>query len=128
MPVFKSGAFFQQCFSVHPLSLSLKLVGLPETVGVYCVNCRMRHRMTVGRPLPSGLGSPPHDAPVAGLGEGPNERSPEGMEDLHACFQIHPEDIRLTSVDVEQDLVQLRCRPCHRMFTLSVRLFETHQS
>lgn len=117
MPVFTSGAFFQQCFSVHPLSLCLKLVSLPETLGILCVNCRMRHRMTVDRHhRPSALEQPDPGSPV------------EGMDALHACFQAHPEEVRVATVDVGHQLVQLRCRPCHRIFKLGIRLFETHQS
>lgn len=115
MPVFKSGAFLQQCFSVHPLSLCLKLVAMPATVGVLCVNCRMRHRMTVKE-------SPTSVSPES---KGMNK---EGLAGLNQCFQDHPEDIRMTSVAVEHDTVQFRCRPCHRLFSLGVRLFETHQS
>ncbi|MDR4494583.1 MAG: hypothetical protein R3B74_09180 [Nitrospirales bacterium] len=116
MPVFQSGAFFQQCFSVHPLSLCLKLVGLPETLGVFCMNCRMRHRMTVN-PLPF---SEQHDSG--------QESQVKGLDGVHACFQAHPDEVRITSVDVERNAVQLRCRPCHQVFTLGIRLFETHQS
>ncbi len=116
MPVFQSGAFFQQCFSVHPLSLCLKLVGLPETLGIFCVNCRMRHRMTVTRHFHSD--DKEHGA----------ESRVEGLEEVHACFQAHPDEIRITSVDVERDVVQLRCRLCHRVFSLGIRLFETHQA
>ena len=116
MPVFTSGAFFQQCFSVHPLSLCLKLVSLPETLGILCVNCRMRHRMTVDRPKQTALDHPEPGAPL------------EGIDALQACFQAHPEEVRVATVDVGHQLVQLRCRPCHRIFKLGIRLFETHQS
>ena len=116
MPVYQSGAFLQQCFSVHPLSLCLKLVGLPETLGVFCENCRMRHRMTV---------SPLSDQ---GNDESGSGTLVDGFEGLHACFQAHADEVRITSVDVERHAVQLRCRPCHRIFTLGIRLFETHQS
>ena len=47
MSVFKSGAFLQQCFSVHPLTLNLKIVTPPDLVGVFCTNCRMKHRMII---------------------------------------------------------------------------------
>lgn len=116
MPVFQSGAFFQQCFSVHPLSLCLKLVGLPETLGIFCVNCRMRHRMMVNPP--PGSGNDESGSGTGGL----------GLEALHACFQAHADEIRITSVDIERQAVQLRCRPCHRIFNLDIRLFETHQA
>ena len=92
------------------------MVGLPETLGIFCVNCRMRHRITVTLHSHSDDKEPGAESRV------------EGLEGLHACFQAHPDEIRITSVNVERDVVQLRCRPCHRIFSLVIRLFETHQS
>ena len=114
MPIFKSGAFLQQCFSVHPLSLCLKLVELPETVGVLCVNCRMRHRLTIR----SSAQTPMEQARLEVV----------DLTALNQCFHVHPEEIRLTAVAVEQETIQFRCRPCHKIFSLTVDLFETYQS
>ena len=41
MATFKSGAFAQQCFSAHPLSLSFKALMPPDRVVVECINCHM---------------------------------------------------------------------------------------
>ena len=114
MGVFQSGAFLQQCFAVHPLSLSLKLVSLPKTVGVVCTNCRMRHRLTLRH-----LTLQPSDKSGA-----------EGSEllFLHKCSETHPEDVRVSMVDVVQDSVEFRCRPCRRTYVVDIELFETHQS
>ena len=114
MNVIKSGAFLQQCFSVHPLSLSLKLVTPPELIGVVCTNCRMKHRMTlrqVADPATQQFDSPT-----------------DGLETLATCAQTHPKDVRISLVDVVHDSVELRCRSCGRTHLLTIGQFETQQS
>lgn len=114
MSVYKSGAFLQQCFSVHPLSLNLKLVSPPEIIGVVCTNCRMRHRMTL------------HQFPAQ-----PTEKTEIVNNDvllLQGCFHGHSEDIRISSVHVEHHAVEFKCRPCRRTYLVDVALFETYQS
>jgi len=114
MGVFKSGAFLQQCFSVHPLTLNLKLVTPPDLVGIVCTNCRMKHRVTVRQVLPQGL-------------EKANNHE-EGMLSLHRCSTMHPEDVRISLVDVVNNSVEFRCRPCRRTYLLEIGMIETHQS
>jgi hypothetical protein len=114
MNVYKSGAFLQQCFSVHPLSLDLKLVAPPEIVGVLCANCRMRHRLTLHQ--------------VTALPTEKTESRNNELVFLQECFHGHPEDVRISSVHVERQAVEFRCRPCRRTFVLDVALFETRQS
>ena len=114
MAVYQSGAFFQQCFSVHPLSLGVKVVTPPDLIGVVCLNCRMRHRLTLSQ-----------SAETAGAAR---ENQLHGAEDVYACSTQHIEDLRVSSVDVVQDFVEIRCRPCRQTFRLKVRLFETHQA
>ena len=114
MSVYKSGAFLQQCFSVHPLSLDLKLVATPDIVGVVCTNCRMRHRLTLHQVRASST-----------------DKTESGSDDLvlfQECFHGHPEDVRLSLVHVERNVVEFRCRPCRRTYVLDVSLFETRQS
>jgi len=113
MGVFKSGAFLQQCFSVHPLSLSLKLVTPPELVGVVCTNCRMKYRLTLRQVVAKDLEKPDLEK---------NE-----LVSLQTCSQTHPEDVRISMVDVVKDSVKLRCRPCRRTYLLDIGLFETNQ-
>lgn len=114
MPVHKSGAFLQQCFSVHPLCLTVKLVSPPHTVGVLCTNCRMRHRLT----LPQ--------APVAT--EASTEITSHELCLLQGCVQNHPNDVRVSLVHIERSAVEFRCGACQRTYELEVALFETHQS
>ena len=114
MSVFKSGAFLQQCFSVHPLTLNLKIVTPPDLVGVFCTNCRMKHRMIIRQVT---------------LQEFTNsEKTDDAIRLFQHCSQAHPEDVRISLVDVVQDSVEFRCRPCRRTYLLDIALIETHQS
>ena len=111
--VFQSGAFLQQCFSVHPLSLSFKLFTLPDTIGIFCINCKSRHRLTVGT-ITRIIG----DA----------EWSEEGASaKLGSCVNHHQEALHVTEVSVDRDIVQFRCRECRAGFQATVSLFETYQ-
>ena len=112
MGVFKSGAFLQQCFSVHPLTLNLKVVTLPDLVGVFCTNCRMKHRVIVQRVVPLEN----------------EELNKEGLLSFQECSQNHPEDVRVSLVDVVKNSVEFRCRPCRRTYLLDVEMIETHQA
>ncbi len=113
MPIFNTGAFLQQCFAVHPLSLSFKMVTLPDKVGILCTNCNMRHRLTV-----TMFHARQQDAPMAEDGAG---------HQLKLCAKSHSEDLRVSDVKVESDSVQLRCRECNRTYQFNVSLFETYQ-
>ena len=112
MSVFKSGAFLQQCFSVHPLTLILKLVTPPALVGVVCTNCRMKHRLTVKQVQPKEGA----DSAVAEMGP------------FQQCYQAHVEELRISEVDVIKNLVEFRCYPCRRTYRLDLEMIETHQS
>lgn len=113
MTVHKSGAFLQQCFSVHPLCLDVKLVTLPKIVGVLCTNCQMRHRLTIQ----------PESVPS----EKTAKADAHELFLLHTCVQSHPKDIRVSLVHVEQGTVEFKCGTCRRTYALDVDLFETHQ-
>ncbi|WNM63832.1 hypothetical protein [Candidatus Nitrospira neomarina] len=114
MSVHKSGAFLQQCFSVHPLCLNVKLVSPPQIVGVLCTNCQMRHRLT----LPQAL------VPT----ESGTDIARQELFLLQGCVQNHPHDVRVSLVHIEQSAVEFKCGSCHRTYELHVALFETHQS
>jgi hypothetical protein len=113
MPTFKSGAFAQQCFSAHPLSLSFKALTPPDRVVVECTNCHMRHRFTA-RALTTR-------AAEAG---GPER---EATDDLGACAAAHPAELRVSAVDVVAEAVKLRCGECRRTFSIAVSVFETYR-
>lgn len=111
--IFKSGAFLQQCFSVHPLSLNVKMVTLPDKVGIACANCKFRHRLTL-RNISRIIGD--------------SESFKEGAAiSLESCVAQHSEAIHITAVSVDQDIVQLRCRSCKQGFQVDISLYETYQ-
>ena len=114
MGVFTSGAFLQQCFSVHPLTLLLKLVTPPSLVGIVCTNCQMKHRLTVRKVAPQEVEK--------------EDMKDEGMLSFHHCSQVHAEDVRISMVDVVKDVVEFRCRSCRRTYLLDISMIETHQS
>lgn len=113
MPTFKSGAFAQQCFSAHPLSLSFKALLLPDRVSVACANCHMRHRFTL-RSLTTREGE--ESAPAR-----------NATDDLAKCAAAHPAELRVSLVDVMRDAVKFRCGACRRTYSIDVSAFETYQ-
>ena len=113
MPTFKSGAFVQQCFSSHPLSLSFKALTLPDRVVVTCTNCKLRHRFTV-RALTTREGEVGH-----------NEK--QATDEVAQCAAAHPTELRVSTVDVVRDSVKFRCGECRRTYNLDVSVFETYQ-
>ncbi len=115
MTVYQSGAFLQQCFAVHPLSLEIKVVTLPALVGIVCHNCRMRHRLTINLEGSTRLGN--H-----------TDRHDGSLDELYTCAQANLDELRLALVDVVKGRVEIRCRPCRRTISLAVERFETHQS
>lgn len=126
-PVFKSGAFAQQCFSSHPLCLSLKTLELPEKVTIACSSCNLIHRLTVRsftvhqpalRPLPDER---PEDRPGLDAAERP------ATDLLLECTAAHQPALGIWAMDVLQDSVGLRCADCHRSYDLDVSAFETIQ-
>jgi hypothetical protein len=127
MPTFRSGAFAQQCYSSHPGSLKLKAftnVASPRTESVQgneseyrvvltCDACNMRHRFAIGR-LTSRLGQQ-------------EETETDATSQLSGCAVEHPGDLRVTSMDVTNDSVKLRCGGCQRMYQIVVSEVETYQ-
>lgn len=112
-PIFTGGAFVQQCFAVHPLSLNVKVFSPPDKLGILCTNCSLRHRLT-GETFSMFIGE--EQAVVPGA-----------LEALTDCITSHPQALRVSTVAVDQAIVQLRCGECKRGYQLHVRRFETHQ-
>ncbi len=127
MPTFKSAAFAQQCYSSHPGNLKFKAftnavsprsdpaTGLEGEyrVVVTCDACNMRHRFAIQR-LTSRLGQQ-------------EETETDATSQLSGCATEHPADIRVTSMDVTNDVVKLRCGGCHRMYQIVLAAVETYQ-
>ena len=111
--IFKSGAFLQQCFSVHPLSLSVKMLTLPDKIGITCVNCKSRHRLTF-----STL------TRITGNSESMENREAKIFE---SCVTEHHNALHITEVSVERNIVKFRCRLCKINFQTSILVYETYQ-
>jgi len=111
--IHKSGAFLQQCFSVHPLSLSVKMLTLPDKMGIACVNCKFRHRLTIEN-FSRIIGD------SASFEDG-------AATSLESCVSQHKEAIHVTEVSVAKDIVQIRCRHCKTGFQVGITLYETYQ-
>jgi hypothetical protein len=118
-PLFKSGAFIQQCFSVHPLCLSLHSFAQPDLVVFTCTSCRMTHRVTV-RALTTRL-------PVALASQAMTGTEERGRECLTQCAAAHPMALAIREMDVVRDWVGLRCAECRRLYDLDAAAFETQQ-
>ena len=118
--IIRSGAFLQQCWSVHPLCLTVKRIEPDRIVVVTCSSCRMVHRVTTGaitRHLSTGDSSLP-----------PQEISqPDGLMALKHCLGSHAPALSVREMDVFQDAVWVRCAECRSQFNLAASQFETHQ-
>jgi len=119
--VFRSGAFVQQCFAVHPLCLSLKRTSA-EQILLACSSCNMTHRLTL-----RSITSPVHLAAVEA--QPPPAPADEGRaaERLLHCATAHPAAVRVRALDVLEDAAGLRCAECRRLYDLDIASFETHQ-
>ena len=112
-----SGAFLQQCFSVHPLCLSVKRAVSPHHLILSCSSCHLSHRLTI-QSLTTHL--PGQDQPMEHQERG-------AFEYLMACIEAHRTALGISVMDVVGDAAGLRCAECRRVFELNVSKFETHQ-
>ena len=118
--IIRSGAFLQQCWSVHPLCLTVKRVEPERIVVLTCSSCRMVHRVTTGaitRQKSTGDSS----LPTSGLSQ------PDGLVALKSCLGTHAPALSVREMDVFQDAVWVRCAECRAQYDLTVSQFETHQ-
>ena len=119
--VIRSGAFLQQCWSVHPLCLTVKRMADNRAVVLACSSCKSAHHLTLGMVVPK-------DSSIKGAtGGGTPKAEDPGEALLNACITTHRASITLREMDVFQDLVLLRCADCRRHYELTVSSFETHQ-
>lgn len=118
--IIRSGAFLQQCWSVHPLCLTVKRVEPERIVVLTCSSCRMVHRVTtdtVTRQVATGDSSTPQWDPA----------QPDGLIALKSCMGTHAPALSVREMDVFQDAVWVRCAECRAQYDLTVSQFETHQ-
>jgi hypothetical protein len=119
--VYKSGAFIQQCFAVHPLCLNLKSLHLPNNIVLRCTSCNMLHRLTL------------HTLVLRVSAVHAVEDAAEVREDrpaaahLEECVAAHPAAIAVRAMDVVRETAGLRCGECRKLYELDVTTFETHQ-
>ncbi len=116
----RGGAFLQQCWSVHPLCLTVKRVEPERIVVLTCSSCRMVHRVTtdaitrqasVAESVLSEAGSAEQDALAA----------------LKTCMGTHMSALSVREMDVFQDALWVRCAECRAQYDLTVSQFETQQ-
>ncbi len=117
--VIRSGAFLQQCWSVHPLCVTAKRMTDENALVLICSSCKSAHYLTVAT-VTSHAASAQHMA-----GAGTSRDEPPGEEFLKACVATHHASLTLREMDVFQDLVRLRCADCRRLYELRVSAFET---
>jgi len=118
--VYKSGAFIQQCFAVHPLCLNLKSLHLPGSLIIRCTSCNMLHRLTL-REVVLRV-SPVH----AIEGAAARDDRPASTH-LEGCAASHPAAIGVRAMDVVRETAGLRCGECRKMYDLELVSIETHQ-
>lgn len=117
--VIRSGAFLQQCWSVHPLCVTVKRMTDENTVVLSCSSCRSAHHLTIAT-----VTSKASSAQLRAE-EGALRVEPSGEEFLKACVSTHQASLTLREMDVFQDLVRVRCADCRRLYELTVSTFET---
>ena len=118
-PIFKSGAFIQQCFSVHPLCLAFHTYAQPETVVFTCTSCRLTHRISV-RAMRTRV-------PVALAHDDVSGSQERALDHFLRCTSAHPAAVVVREMDAVRDVMGLRCAECRRLYDIEVAAFETHQ-
>ncbi len=119
--VYKSGAFIQQCFAVHPLCLNLKSLHLPDSIVLKCTSCNMLHRLTL-RALVLRVSA------VHAVDDKPAARDARlAGAHLEECAASHPAALGVRAMDVVRETAGLRCGECRKLYELDVTTFETHQ-
>lgn len=119
--IVRSGAFLQQCWSVHPLCVAVRRMGDDRRLVLSCTSCKSGHYLTVD------LVTPKDSTASELVAAGQIGQEVTGEELLNACIVTHRSAITLREMDVFQDLVLLRCADCRRHYTVQVSAFETHR-
>lgn len=114
--VIRSGAFLQQCWSVHPLCVTVKRMADDRTLVLICSSCKSAHHLSLGLVTSK-----------ASVGQEPSGEGTDGGALLHHCVAAHQSALTLREMDVFQDLVLLRCADCRRQYEVTVSSFETRQ-
>lgn len=121
--VFRSGAFLQQCWSVHPLCVGVRRITAENQLALACTSCRFAHYIGLGSVV---LGAANASDQPEQSGEA-SETLSDARDRLASCLDAHAAALSLREMDVFEDLVILRCAECRRQYTVVVIAFETHQ-
>lgn len=119
--VIRSGAFLQQCWSVHPLCVTVKRMTEENVVVLLCSSCKSAHHLSIAT-----VTAIPSSAQQAAV-EVASRDEPPGEDYLKACVAAHAPALTLREMDVFQDLVRLRCADCRCLYDVTVLAFETRQ-
>jgi hypothetical protein len=121
--VFHSGAFLQQCWSVHPLCVAVKRITGGNQLILTCTSCRFVHHLMLGnvdvRPSAASERTEPST--------GDSDAQLPSQVRFTACLEAHPTALTLREMDVFEDLAVIRCAECRRLYVLTITAFETHQ-
>ena len=121
--VFRSGAFLQQCWSVHPLCVGVKRITAENQLALACTSCRFAHYVTMGSVVLGPSAVLDKAAQSTDTGGTPSD----AQTLLASCLEAHPTALSLREMDVFEDLAVIRCAECRRHYALTVTAFETHQ-
>lgn len=121
--IIRSGAFLQQCWSVHPLCVAVKRMAENRTLILSCSSCRFVHHLALTAIVAK--------ASVAlsqsdDMSDDPS-RAEKGLRQLTGCLETHAPALSLREMDVFEDRALIRCADCRRHYALTVSAFETHQ-
>ena len=118
--IIQSGAFLQQCWSVHPLCVIVKRMAADGALILNCSSCRFTHHVSVAMVAPL--------QPVAQETAAASGGSSESGETLlNRCITAHATALTLRDMDVFRDLLLLRCAECRRHYEVTVSAFRTLQ-
>jgi hypothetical protein len=121
--VYRSGAFLQQCWSVHPLCVSVRRITSENQLALACTACRFAHYVRLGSVIHGQAGV----AEETGNCEVSSDPQRDSQARLASCLQTHAAALSLRQMDVFADLVVIRCAECRRHYAWAVTGFETHQ-
>jgi hypothetical protein len=120
--IFRSGAFLQQCWAVHPLCITAKRMANGNKLILNCTSCRSVHQLTLSSV--EVRASAVFDGPDS-AGSHPTSEDAQGC--LADCLSMHAAALSVREMDVFKDFALLRCAECRRHYALTVGSFETHQ-
>lgn len=121
--VIRSGAFLQQCWSVHPLCVTVKRIADDRTVVLLCSSCRSAHHLQCASVVARQSAAQSEGEESAAV----VEDEAGGLAQLANCIAAHRPALSLREMDVFEDRVLIRCADCRCHYALAVSQFEMRQ-